>query len=863
MEGLKSVLQFPVKHVEENLIFSQNGEVWAFYLLEGFNYSFLSNEDKMKPFYTQLAFLNNNNYDLHYICDPTPTDVSGIIDQTIDDMGTLNYDLRENGIAYMKEVKKALGNQRNAHESTEYRDYIGIQLNPMKNNYLSPNVGNNLITKFKHFLEGLNSPVYSAVGLEPYDIPLEVIEAYKGQSDSLVGNLSGAFQSKVKPVTTPEVVYLVEKVFSVSPNYSDIDHRPNFDSGLQITGIDNHNREHEAVRPKEKEFIDIQNTNIDEVSPKTLLLRKVFDNEISELYTQHLICYDMDDRRNHPGFEWVHVLKSRLGFPISISIRASHQPNDLIKKKLSNKRLEYKDQRKEAHKGGEDVDLDVSESEKGTIQMENYFKNTAQPAFGCSFVIKVSAKDKKILDNRVKRVITELSTFGIAMVAPYGEQINLMVETIPGAKKYNNDYEMIVAPGVLAGMMFGSTSNVGDNRGYYLGYTKYFNKPFFVKPDLAAKAIVDSAVDSISVLVAGMTGRGKSFFMNLFVYLATLTGSQGLVIDPKGDRADWDKGLPFIPPEYISVWTLGSDDRDAGSLDPFRTSTDINEAIDICMDILSYLANLDIDNDSYTLLSEVVEGVSKQEDPCIGGVIIKLQDLYENRPDNMTDSRFDSVEKLKNTLETLNRNPLASLLFGKVGQNYRVLHSDVPLQVLMVQNLNLPGKETKKLRPTHKISEAIMISITAFTKQYMFNQDRMRHKFILQDEASAIERNAMGSELMDFIVRMGRYYNTTLLKGSQNASDHGKDVANMGMKFSFALKETDEAIEMLDYLNLPQTKENIDILKNLGRGEALFQDIYGRSEVVQVFPVFEDLFDAFDSSTSTKEEREREMRRPS
>src|SRR5699024_3124311 len=218
---------------------------------------------------------------------------------------TLNYDLRENGIAYMKEVKKALGNQRNAHESTEYRDYIGIQLNPMKNNYLSPNVGNNLITKFKYFLEGLNFPVYSEVEIETYNNTIEVIEAYKVQSDSLVVNLSVAFQSKVKPVTTPEVVYLVEKVFSVSPNYSDIDHRPNFDSGLQITGIDNHNREHEAVRPKEKEFIDIQNTNIDEVSPKTLLLRKVFDNEISELYTQHLICYDMDDRRNHPGFEWV------------------------------------------------------------------------------------------------------------------------------------------------------------------------------------------------------------------------------------------------------------------------------------------------------------------------------------------------------------------------------------------------------------------------------------------------------------------------------------------------------------------------------------------------------------------------------
>src|SRR5699024_10050620 len=156
----------------------------------------------------------------------------------------------------------------------------------------------------------------------------------------------------------------------------------------------------------------------------------------------------------------------------------------------------------------------------------------------------------------------------------------------------------------------------------------------------------------------------------------------------------------------------------------------------------------------------------------------------------------------------------------------------------MIQNINLPSSAAKTLRPQHKISESIMISLTAFTKQYMFNQDRMRHKFILQDEASAIERSAIGSELMDFIVRMGRYYNTTLIKGSQNASDHGKEVANMGMKFSFALKETEEAKEMLNYLNLPITEENVDTLKNLGRGEALFQDIYGRSAVVKINPVF-------------------------
>ncbi|MBO1913882.1 ATP-binding protein, partial [Microvirga sp. 3-52] len=112
---------------------------------------------------------------------------------------------------------------------------------------------------------------------------------------------------------------------------------------------------------------------------------------------------------------------------------------------------------------------------------------------------------------------------------------------------------MEVAPGVLAGMMFGATTNIGDNRGFYIGHTSQFSKPVFIQPDLAAKAFdgLGNVVDSISVLVAGMTGRGKSFFMNLFIYLATLTGSKGLIIDPKGDRTGWDKGLPFIPKEFI------------------------------------------------------------------------------------------------------------------------------------------------------------------------------------------------------------------------------------------------------------------------------------------------------------------------
>lgn len=857
-------LEFPIKHIEGNLVFTTDGKVWAYYKIDGFNYDFLDNDEKMIPFYQQLAFLSNVGLDLHFLSIPLPTDISGILDATIEEMERKNYLLKENGIAFMKQVKSALEGQKELTESSEYHDYIGIQLDKRKNKYVSGNMGISAINSFKTFLEGFKSPVYQAMGLNPNDILESEIDAFRNQATSIEMTVANAFSSRVSKVKLNELIFIIEKMFSTRNNNSDVKMRQNIQLGEKVEGVGENGQIYKAFRHNKRDFIHLQNTNIEEISPKELVLSRITDdNEVEEFYVQHLVISDMGDVMYHPSSEWLYRLKMQMPFPVTISIRADHQPNEMVKKRLSNVKLEIQDQRNEALKGGQSIDLSVASSEQGAVQMENYFTQTGLPGFACSFVLKVTGENEEQLRSRVEILRNELAKFGIKVISPYGEQVTLFMEMLVGSKKYHEDYRIEVAPGILAGMMFGATTNIGDNRGFYIGHTSRLSKPVFIQPDLAAKAFegLGNVVDSISVLVSGMTGRGKSFFMNLFIYLSALTGSSGLVIDPKGDRKDWDKGLPFIPKEMISVWTLGADAKDAGSLDPFRTSTSIEEAKDLTMDILSYLARINIDDIAYSILSEVVEEVSTHDDPCIGAVLSVLQRRYDNDRDSMSSDRYKALESLLNTLMTLKRNQLSVLLFGEVGQNYKVLRHDKPIQVLMIQNLRLPSGEETSKRAIHMISEAIMISITAWTKQYMFNGDRTVHKFILQDESSAIERSAIGSELMDFIVRMGRYYNTTLLKGSQNASDHGNDVANIGMKFSFALRKTSEAEEMLDYLNLPCTANNVEKLKRLDRGECLFQDIYGRSAVIRINPVFVELLDAFDSSTSTSEEREREKER--
>lgn len=858
---MKVFTDFPVKHIQGNLAFGRDGTVWAYYQVEGFGYDFRDVVQKVQPFNKQLSYYVENVHDLHFLMIPSLTDVSGIINETIDEISRKDYPLKEQGIAYFQSLDKTLSGQRSSKETNEYHSYIGVQLDPKKNEMRKiGNLGLAAVTSLKDLVSGFTSPVYRAVGLEPNDILKRDIEQWRRQAEGLRETLSQSMSSLVRMLTKEETVFLVEQNFSVAPNDTRL--RKGYETSADVTGIESSGRVHEAQRSNPKSFYELQNAEVEEYDQKTLRLYKLVEEDIQDCYVQYLVADKVAVRSLHPGSEWMFHLQNRLRFPVSVSIRASYMRNDQIIKQLSDVRLAYEDQRVEAAKGGGEVDLKVSKSESGAIQMESRFQETGYPAYVCSFVFRVTAQDPDDLRVRVDELKREMNQFGMHLLSPYGEMIAYFMEFIPTAKRYNDDYLQYVEPTVLAAMMFAATTNIGDNRGFYIGQTLKLNRPVFIKPDLAAKAFdgVQNVVDSLAVMIAGMTGKGKSVFMNLFIYLSVLCGSQALIVDPKGDRKGWAKGLPFIPAEYISVWTLGSDERDAGCLDPFRTSVSVADAKDIATDILSYLCDKHLGDVGFTILSEVIEHEGEQDDPCLGG----LRDTLKARvAQETTERRREAYLELIETLETLGRLQVSRLLFGERGQSYRVLEVSKPLQVLMVQNLQLPktDKDRGKIRPIEKISEAILISIAAFTKQYMFAQDRHIHKIVGQDEAKTVERSAEGKAQLDFITRMGRHYNTTLIKSTQNASDYDEDVANMGMKFSFALKKYDESLEMLRYFNLPDTPGNAEYLNSLDRGTALFQDIYGRTAAIRIHPVYQEILEAFDSSTATQEERDYERQR--
>ena len=226
-------IEFPVKHIENNLVFSHDGTVWAYYKIDGFNYDFLEDDEKVLPFQQQMSFLTNVGLDLHYLVIPNPTNIKGILNSTIEEMVLKEYPLKENGIQFIEQVKKALENKRELNESSEYHHYIGIQLDPEKNRYISGNAGINALTSVKKFFEGFSSPLYQAVGLYPDDILESQIKAFQSQAVSIESTVANSFGSRIQKVTTEELVFIIEKTFSTRNNNTDVQLRNSYEIGTK------------------------------------------------------------------------------------------------------------------------------------------------------------------------------------------------------------------------------------------------------------------------------------------------------------------------------------------------------------------------------------------------------------------------------------------------------------------------------------------------------------------------------------------------------------------------------------------------------------------------------------------------------
>ena len=817
------MIEFPIKYFEGNLVFSQDGSCWAYYELEGYNYDFLADDEKDFIFTKIKAFFWQIQLDAHSLIVPNFQSIK----ETHDRFKTkLTGPLKKAATKHMddaaSQLEKMLGK-----EGTEYRFFIGVKL--QKPEVIKSSIFQDIKEAWKEFI----SRAHDVAGFDTPEMIEDEINRYK-KAERRVHNKVNT-RLKAEPVTEEDIQWLIRRNFYRGMSKSPI--LKNWSPEYTVHFKEYEEGEITVRRPLFYDVLRLSEGLVDDSPKRSLILKQIIRGDEVQGHVAFLTVANVPYEMEFPGEEWMYIIQS-LDFPVEISVRTETMDNRKALAAVRNKQKELKDQDRHARETGNDTGLNVLEGRQEAHELEAHLQKTRMPLVKTSIILAVSATDEDELKRRCDTVKDMYQDMMFQIEQPYGDQWLAFNEFLPGAKRYVSDYVHFMEPAAVAGGMFGATKQLGDGEGFFIGSTGILDQPVYIKPNRAAQGIRGTRTNALSAAFLGSLGGGKSFSANLITYLSVLSGGKALVIDPKGERGNWQRDLYDLG-EQVNIISLSTKEEDIGRLDPFSIHDDLKEAETLALDILTFLTGVRLDDsERFPKLSNAVHEVSKEEKPCLTKVVEKLLNS-EDKSARLLGSHIQSFSKLS----------FAQLLFGD-GENDSAISLETALNVLQIQNLELPAPDTpqEKYNLSQMLSIAMMLPISSFALKFI-HSDRNIFKVVLLDEAWSVLNTSQGSHLATRLVRAGRSMNAGIYFVTQNANDllDEKMKNNLGMKFAFRSTDPKEIENVLSLLNLKNTEYNASTLRELQNGQCLFQDITGRVGVVSINALFKDLFDAFDT----------------
>ncbi|MFS0728379.1 ATP-binding protein [Paenibacillus sp. 1P07SE] len=818
------MLEFPISYYEGNLIFAQDGKCWAYYDIPGFNYDFLSDDEKMLEFRRLESFFWQINSELHMLILPEFQSIHEKYEQYKE---TLSGAVMNAALDHIDDTVDVL-QQRHGSEGTEYRFFIGVKLPDLEK------ANSDFFKEAKELLKEFFQFIHEKSGIEGPEILEEAIKRHMKSERRVYTKVSSRIHGQ--PIDEDVTQWLIRRNW-----YRGIGKAPVLQQWSPVYTV--HYTEYEdgnvkVRRPVHRDIMKLTEGKVDESPGRSLIVRQSIDGEEWEGHMAFMTISNVPYDMTFPGDEWLYAIQG-LEFPVEISIRTKTMDNRVAMTAVRNKQKELKDQDRHAQETDNDTSLNVMEGRAESQELEAHLQKTRMPLILSSIVLCLAASDEDELRRRCDIIKDTYEDMGIHVEQPYGDQFLLFNEFLPGAKRYVPDYEHYMEPGTMAGGMFGATKQIGDGQGFYIGHTGILNQPVYIAPNLAAQGVRGSKTNALSACFIGSLGGGKSYNANLITYNAVLSGAKALVIDPKGERGNWAHDLKALEGN-INIVSLSSDSVHTGKLDPYSIFPDSpKDAEALALNILTYFTGVAMnDSERFPRLAKVVRQVSEEcKFPSMTDAVNRLikGDLESSR----LGEHMMSFKELS----------FASLLFGD-GDPSNSFKFETAMNVLMTHDLELPTPETdpKEYTLNEMLSVGMMLPIGSFALKYIHG-DRGQFKIVEMDEAWSMLNTSQGKSVTSRLIREGRAMNSGIYLISQNANDllDEKIKNNIGMKFAFRSTDPDEISNVLKLFNLRDTEYNRTIISELENGHCLMQDIYGRSGVIKFDPLFADLDKAFDT----------------
>ena len=812
---------FPIKYIDNNLVWNKDNEVFAYYELIPYNYSFLSPEQKylVHDSFRQLIAQSREGK-IHALQIATESSIRSIQEQS---KKLVTGKLKE--VAYQKidDQTEALVSMIGDNQ-VDYRFFLGFKLMVTEDEVNLKNIKKSVFLTFREFLNEVRHTLMN----DFVSMNNDEINRYVKMEKLLENKISRRF--KIRRLEAKDFAYLMEHLYGRDGiAYEDYVYPLPKRKLKRETLI----KYYDLIRPTRC---------VVEESQRYLRL----EHEDSESYVSYFTVNAIVGELDFPSSEIFYFQQQQFTFPVDTSMNVEIVGNKKALTTVRNKKKELKDLDNHAYQAGNETSSNVVEALDSVDELETDLDQSKESMYKLSYVIRVSAPDLDELKRRCDEVKDFYDDLNVKLVRPAGDMMGLHGEFLPASKRYINDYIQYVKSDFLAGLGFGATQMLGENTGIYIGYSVDTGRNVYLQPSLASQGVKGTVTNALASAFVGSLGGGKSFCNNLLVYYSVLFGGQAVILDPKSERGNWKETLPEIAHE-INIVNLTSDKENAGLLDPFIIMKDKEDGATLAKEILTFLTGISTrDGDKFPVLISAISKVSESEQRGLLNVITELR--KENTPIS---------NHIANHIDSFTNYDFAHLLFSD-GTAKNTISLDNQLNIIQVADLVLPDKDTTfdEYTTIELLSVAMLIVISTFALDFI-HSDRSIFKIVDLDEAWAFLNVAQGETLSNKLVRAGRAMNAGVYFVTQSSGDVSKESLknNIGLKFAFRSTDTNEIKQTLEFFGLDSEDENNQKrLRNLENGQCLMQDLYGRVGVVQIHPVFVELLHAFDTRPPIKSE---------
>ncbi|QWQ28429.1 ATP-binding protein [Bacillus sp. JNUCC-22] len=808
-------LRTPMKAIYNNLLLTRTGDVWAYYRIKSSSIPMQNKEEvesykqKWKHLFEEITSYD----DFHLMMYPSEYE----LEKRFED---LESDLAEDALdvaRYYNEETVRLLEQR-LGRLTKYDYIFGIKLkNSLVN--ISVEMKDNVLSLF----DTATNTVVKMLGWEQ-NVPTSFFYKYEEVEETLANVMASIWGERL---TEQEMTYM---------------NRYHFVRGL------NHTIEEES---EIRNVRSITNTLIDPTHPSVLYLHSDQDEGFTSFVVVDEFLHNMSESD-------LFYEAQALPFPVEVQIKAQTESKSITKPALNIKKQQLKEEQREQHSTGDRSDVSTVTSATMVRHLQDEIKKEEVYLMNWLAVIVVHGKDKKDCTQKATIVRRHLKGAGITCRLPVADQMKLFYKMLPGEKLDMTDKNWIqkTTQDGLAEGLFAVNSDIGSKIGFFIGWVDRFLKHTDLEnailssrdfvlfhPFLANQQLKGSKTRSPHCLISGDTGNGKSYLAKLLFNYISLLNIKALYIDPKKEMRKWirkvlnDETIRENFPLYIAhlekynyITLDHEDEKNWGALDPisFLPPMKAKELVQVIFEqVYDFKGKDDINTAFLRATSDVIE--AKQKGNQVGSlhIIRKMQ----NHPEK-------AVQKAGDYLNEVVADSILKLCIHD-GSN-PALSLEERITILEVENMDLPdySERIENYTITQLKSSAVMFALGKFCELFGMNPDEQTVEFI--DEAWIFTTSQQGKKVERQMRRIGRSYNNAEYFISQSTKDALKEEDNGNFGVAFAFDEPNEREDVLKWMNMEVTKENLKMMESMFQGQCLFKDYYGRTAKISIECLFEE-----------------------